>query len=380
MPELKPLLTSRSRSRSLDGIRVLDLTRFLPGAVATMLLRHFGAEVIKIERPGAGDPGRTVHGASWSFAATNRGKKSVAINLKDARGKELFGQLASTADVVVESFRPGVMSRLGIGCEDLLRQNARLIYAALSGYGQSGQWAGLAGHDINYIAMSGLLELISPPGYPMIPEIQIADIAGGSLPIVLGILLALRERDLTGRGQRVDVSMVDELKELLTLPLAALHNSGHVLSRGRELLSGGYACYHPYRAKDGRWLVVGALEPKFWANLCWLIGCPELIPDQFSSDPRQGEVKQKLANIFITRTAVEWFSLLGQHDCCVTPVRTLEQAVSNGHFGRNAHGPDHSAEQASAPEVGEHSLEILKRCGIPESELLALRKEQVIAW
>jgi alpha-methylacyl-CoA racemase len=371
--------------RPLDGIVVLDLTRFLPGAVATATLASFGAEVIKIEQPGSGDPARSIEGASWLFAETNRGKKSVALNLKNERGKEVFCKLATTADVVIESFRPAVMNRLGIGYRNLCSLNKGLIYAALSGYGQNGRYAALAGHDINYIAMSGLLDLMSPAGgIPLIPEIQIADIAGGSSHIVIGILLALLARDKTGRGQRVDVSMTGGLDRLLSLPLAALHSLRHPLKRGKELLSGAYACYHPYRAKDGRWLVVGALEPKFWANLCRKIQCADLIRDQFSSLPRQRRVKQRLSRVFKSRTAEEWFGLLGSHDCCVTPVRTLQEAVADGQFHAGALGIElggtaGATERTAAPKIGQHSMEILKRAGVTKSHLLVLQNAGVIA-
>ncbi|MGB2589004.1 MAG: CaiB/BaiF CoA-transferase family protein [Candidatus Acidiferrum sp.] len=371
--------------RPLDGIVVLDLTRFLPGAVATATLMSFGAEVIKIEQPGSGDPARGIEGASWLFAETNRSKKSVALNLKNARGKQLFRRLARTADVVIESFRPTVMNRLGIGYTDLSGLNKGLIYAALSGYGQNGRHAALAGHDINYMAMSGLLDLISPAGeMPLIPEIQIADIAGGSSHIVIGILLALLARDKTGHGQRVDVSITAGLEGLLSLPLAALHSSRHPLKRGNELLSGAYACYHPYRAKDGRWLVVGALEPKFWANLCRKIQCADLIADQFSPVSRQRRVKQRLSRVFKSRTAEEWFGLLRDHDCCVTPVRTLQEAVRDGQFHTRALGIElertaAAAERRPAPRVGQHSMEILKRAGVSKSELRLLQKAGVIA-
>jgi crotonobetainyl-CoA:carnitine CoA-transferase CaiB-like acyl-CoA transferase len=370
--------------RPLDGIVVLDLTRFLPGAVATMSLASFGAEVIKIERPGSGDPARHLDGASWLFEETNRGKKSIALNLKDERGKQLFSKLASTADIVIESFRPNVMTRLGIGYEHLSSFNKRLIYAALSGYGQSGPYAEVAGHDINYIAMSGLLELISPAGgIPVIPEIQLADVAAGSLQIVIGILLALQEREKTGRGQRVDVSMVGGMTDLLALPLAALRARGCVLKRGKELLSGAYACYNVYRAKDDRWLTVGALEPKFWANLCGQLQCEELIADQFSPEPRQCRIKQKLACIFMARTAEEWFTLLRDRDCCVTPLRTLREAVADGQFKKEAPsiGLARTAgvvAQGRAPSIGEHTSEVLARCGVSTSELQALQDAEVI--
>lgn len=204
------------------------------------------------------------------------------------------------------------------------------------------------------------------------------------MPVLVGILLALRERDIGGRGQRLDVSMVGELARLLTVPLAALRSSGRSLHRGKELLSGAYACYHSYRAKDGKWLVVGALEEKFWSALCLRIGRPDLIADQFSPDPRQWEVKQILSGMFMTRTSEEWFEFLRNHDCCVTPVRTLEEAEAEGRFDSREFGLGSSsacriAEKGAVPKIGEHSMEVLKRFGVPEAELLTLQKEEVIS-
>lgn len=371
--------------RPLDGIVVLDLTRFLPGAVATMALANFGAEVIKVEQPCSGDPARHVKGATWLFEETNRGKKSVVLNLKDERGKQLFCRLVGYADIVVESFRPKVMTGLGLGYENLIGLNSRLIYASLTGFSKDGQYADLAGHDINYIAMSGLLYLISPAdGTPLIPDIQIADVAGGSSQLVIGILLALQARERTGKSQKVDISMVGGLSGLLALPLAAHSASGRLLSRGHELLSGAYACYRPYQTRGGKWLVVGALEPKFWKNLCSQLGCEQFIPDQFSAWPRQGLVEEALAAIFKTRTAEEWFELLRVHDCCVTPVRTLQEAATEGHFdtktlGIGIAGTTASGELAPSPELGEHSMDIFLRCGVPESELRTLEQAGVIS-
>jgi crotonobetainyl-CoA:carnitine CoA-transferase CaiB-like acyl-CoA transferase len=370
--------------RPLDGVVVLDLTRFLPGAVATMALANFGAEVVKVEQPYLGDPARHVEGAAWLFEETNRGKKSVALDLRDERGKQLFIRLVKGADVVIESFRPNVMARLGLGYENLAGLNSRLIYASLTGYGKDGQYADLAGHDINYIAMSGLLDLISPvDGTPLIPDVQIADIAGGSSQLLIGILLALQAREKTGKSQRVDISMLGGLSALLTLPLAARSSAARSLRRGRELLSGAYACYSPYQTRGGRWLVVGALEPKFWKTLCHRIGCEQLIPDQFSPEPRQSVVKETLAAIFMTRTAEEWFEFLRIHDCCVTPVRTLQEAATEGHFntktlGIGMAGLSAFAEQAASPRLGEHSIDILMRSGVSRSELHTLRLAGVI--
>lgn len=370
--------------RPLDDILILDLTRLLPGAAATMSLASFGAEVIKIEQPGLGDPARDIEGGSSIFAETNRGKKSVAIDLKDKRGKQLFLQLATKVDVVVESFRPGVMHRLGIDYSQLAPINPRLIFASLTGYGQDGGDAQMAGHDINYMAMSGVLHLIaSTQTSPMLPEIQIADLAGGAVQLTIGILLALQSRQKTGRGQKIDVSMVNAMSPLLTVPLATLRSQGRTTMRGQELLSGGYACYNLYRASDGQWLAVGALEPEFWGNLCRRLGCEDLIEDQFSSAPRQREIKLQIAQIFARDTAQRWFNRLRYHDCCVTPMRSVQEATAEGYFDDKTPAVALSDTPANVPlgcppAVGEHSFEILKQFGVPESEVRVLQHAGVI--
>ena len=260
--------------KALDGITVLDLTRLLPGAVATQWLADFGAEVIKIEQPGIGDGARYTFASEGKtenpiFALTNRGKKSVEIDLKNPAGKVAFLKLASTADVVIEGFRPDVMDRLSVGWDVLHAQNPRLIYAALTGYGREGKFSALAGHDINYLALSGVLDLIGPKdGPPALAGIQIADLAGGSMLAVIGILLALEARHRTGRGQRVDVSMFDGSAALMPVPVSSMQGTGQPPERGNDLLSGRYACYQVYAAAGGSHVAVGALERKFWQNLC----------------------------------------------------------------------------------------------------------------
>jgi crotonobetainyl-CoA:carnitine CoA-transferase CaiB-like acyl-CoA transferase len=324
---------------ALEGIRVLDLTRLLPGAVATQRLVENGAEVIKIEQPSIGDYARDSYAAL--FELTNRGKKSVAIDLKG--GKESFLKLVRTADVLIEGFRPGVMDRLGLGYENLRDVNSRLIYVALTGYGPDSL---LAGHDVNYLAMSGVLDLIrAQDGTPVIPGVQIADLAGGSMQAVIGILLALHARHRTGLGQRVDVSMTHGLEILL--PVARSQGPG---ARGQgpvALLSGKYGCYHIYAAAQDSFVAVGALEPKFWNNLCRELGCLELISLQFAPD--QGPVIAAVGEIFKTATAEVWFERIGAKDCCVTPVRVA------------AHGaaPRLHRSLGRAPGLGEHNEEFL---------------------
>jgi crotonobetainyl-CoA:carnitine CoA-transferase CaiB-like acyl-CoA transferase len=321
---------------ALEGIRILDLTRLLPGAVATQWLAEFGAEVIKVEQPSIGDYARESYLAL--FEQTNRGKKSVEIDLK--KDREAFLRLAATADVVLEGFRPGVMDRLGLGFKVLREANLRLIYVALTGYGSDGPHALLAGHDVNYLAMSGVLDAIGPA---VVPHVTIADIAGGSMQAVIGILLAIEARHKTGRGQRVDVSMTDGSTVLLPV----------VRAGGSDLLSGKYACYHVYAAADTSFVAVGALEAKFWGNLCREIGCEELIEQQFAAD--QLPVILTVAEILITSTAEEWFERIGSKDCCVTPVRK----AAHGAAPQPKVSETPGRALARAPRLGEHNEELL---------------------
>lgn len=349
---------------ALDGITVLDLTRLLPGAVATQWLVDFGAEVIKIEQPGIGDYARQnfIDGTENAiFGLTNRGKKSVEIDLKDPAGKEAFLKLVTTADIAIEGFRPDVMDRLGLGYEALRERNPRLIYVALTGYGVDGPYAALAGHDINYLALSGVLDLMGVKnGPPALAGTQIADLAGGSMQAVIGILLALEARHRTGRGQRVDISMFAGSGALLPVPVASFLATNRPPERGNELLNGGYACYQVYAAAGGSYVAVGALEPKFWRNLCRELDCENLIADQYAPEPRQSELKAALADKFLSATAEEWFTRLGAKDCCVTPVRNLKDAIrdhSSSPIPAMSDTP--GCTQGNAPRLGEHNSELL---------------------
>jgi crotonobetainyl-CoA:carnitine CoA-transferase CaiB-like acyl-CoA transferase len=346
---------------ALDGITVLDLTRLLPGAVATQWLADFGAQVIKVEQPGVGDYARhnfADGGDNPIFALTNQGKKSVTINLKDPPGAQAFLKLAKKADVVIEGFRPDVMDRLGLGYETLAATNPRLIYVALTGYGAKGKYPTLAGHDINYLALSGVLDLMgAKDGPPALAGIQIADLAGGSMQAVIGILLALEARHRTNRGQRVDISMFAGSAAMMPIPIAALV-AGHPVERGAGLLNGGFACYQVYGAAEGSYVAVGALEPKFWANLCRELKCEELIAEQFCAD--QSRIKTRLSAIFQTASAEEWFVRIGTKDCCVTPVRTLAESAADyptAPIPALSETPGTAAK--GVPELGEHNNELL---------------------
>ncbi len=352
--------------KALQGIRVLDATRLLPGALATQQLADFGAEVIKIEQPGLGDYARTLleSGSSAIFAATNRGKRSVVLDLKSTAGKNAFLCLIRCADVLIEGFRPGVMDRLGLGFETLQAENSGLIYVSLTGYGQSGPMRAAAGHDLNYLAVSGVLDQMrGDDGDCIVPGIQIADIAGGAMQAVIGILLALTARQQNGEGQLVDISMTRGAAQMLTV-------------RGHRMLSGAYACYTTYQCRDGRSIAVGALEPKFWTALCRALGREDLIARQFEPETQQPALKHELAAMFGTKDAAEWAAELSAHDCCVTVVRTLAEAVGTDWLRVDEPWPALSATQGqratSVPLLGENTREVLMEAGLSEAEIAGL--------
>ncbi|MCM3478838.1 CaiB/BaiF CoA transferase family protein [Caldibacillus thermoamylovorans] len=318
----------------LQSIRVLDLSRLLPGPFCTMLLADFGAEVIKIEAPDLGDYARQyepkIDENSVMFHSLNRNKKSVTLDLKTDEGKDQFFQMVGKADVVVESFRPGVMKRLGLDFPVLEKINPRLIYCAISGYGQTGPYAEMPGHDINYISYAGLLELMGEKdGKPIVPAVQVADLAGGAYPAVTGILLALLEREKSGKGQFIDISMMDGVISLLqsTLPNYLMKNIPS--KRGEQMLSGGLACYEVYQTKDGRWLAVGALEMKFWRVFCQKIGKPEWIALLNEQDEVQYKLKHDIQNVIYTKTLEEWMDIFDDAEACVSPVLNFAELVNH---------------------------------------------------
>lgn len=389
----------------LEGIRVLDLSERLPGPAATFLLACFGAEVIKIEEPEFGDPARftppLIHDVGAVFTLLHRGKKSVALNIEDRRGKAAFLKLAASADVLIEGMRPGQMKKLGLDYEKLSQRNKGLIYAAITGYGQDGPYSKLASQDINCLALGGLLELIgNPDGPPLIPGIQISDLAGGALPAVIGVLVALRARDLTKQGQFVDVSMLDGVIGLVSAPLANYTASRRAPLRGKERLFGRYACYNVYAARNGRWICVGAFEPKHWATLCKEVERPDLIEDQFAEGDRQRVIIAELTRIFQRKEAHEWFEIFRNKDACVTIVQSISEVVIDPHLQSRGmivpveHPKGGTYDQVGVypklshtpgrlgpppPELGQHTREILHAAGIPIKELDRLRKAKVTA-
>jgi crotonobetainyl-CoA:carnitine CoA-transferase CaiB-like acyl-CoA transferase len=372
----------------------------LPGGYCTLLLCDLGADVIKVEEPGRGDYIRwsppMVDGVSAAHRALNRGKRSITLNLKVPEGTELLRRLARTTDVLVESFRPRVLDRLGVGFEALSNGNSRLVYCAISGYGQDGPYRDRAGHDINYIGYGGVLSLTGlPDGDPVIPGVQVADLGGGGMLAAVGILAALVERAATGRGRFVDVSMLDGVVSWLSIQAGAYLATGEVPGPGSTSLAGGLACYRVYRAGDGRYLTVGALEPQFWRALCETLSCPDLVDDQFGPPERQAEMAERLQAIFLERGRDQWLRALGDADVCAGPVNDLGEALADPHVRHRrmvaevegaAVGPASPLKLSGAaagalrpaPALGEHTAEILAPAGVGEEELADLRARGVV--
>jgi alpha-methylacyl-CoA racemase len=363
---------------ALSGLRVLDLTRLLPGGYCTLLLADHGADVIKVEDTGAGDYARA---DPPSFASLNRGKRSIQLDLKSDGGRTAFLRLAAGADVVIESFRPGVMDRLGVGWDVLRAARPSLVYCAITGYGQDGPLRTRAGHDLNYLARTGVLGLSGDGGGPPVQAAaQIADIAGGALMAAFGIMAALR----SGSGQFVDIAMADGALSLLAMPMAGFLAGGAVPRRGDMVLGGRLLCYRVYECADG-WVSMGALEPKFWAAFCHGVGREDLIAHQFDApgSSAHGEVSAVLAS----RTRAEWEAFNAEHDCCLEPVLDLDEVVADEQVRERGMIVDGllatpvrlsetpaSFARGGPPGLGEHTAEVLGEAGYDAREVAALRE------
>jgi alpha-methylacyl-CoA racemase len=321
---------------ALDGLKVLDLSRLLPGGFCSLMLADFGADVIKVEDTGMGDYVRwsppyyegaemTARGAL--FLALNRGKRSIRVDLKTEQGRDVLLRLVRDADVLLESFRPGVLDRLGVGYDVLRSINPRLIYCAITGYGQDGPNRDRSGHDMNYLGLNGLLGLTGDADGPPVQSAgQIADLGGGALMAAIGVLVALRERERSGEGQFVDCSMYDGALSWLALVAADLLAGGAAPRRGALQLAGGLTCYRPYRCADG-YVTLGALEPKFWQAWCLGVGREDLVDHAF--DPPGSEAHQAVSAIFAERTREQWRAFASEHDCCLEPVLGLEETLDS---------------------------------------------------
>jgi crotonobetainyl-CoA:carnitine CoA-transferase CaiB-like acyl-CoA transferase len=402
-------------SLPLEGIRVLDLSRLLPGGFCSLLLADFGADVLKVEDTGMGDyirwsppfyEGAHESARSALFLSLNRNKRSIRLDLKHEHGREALLRLVSEYDVVLESFRPGVLDRLGVGYERMRLQNPGIVYCAISGYGQDGPKREASGHDMNYLGLIGLLGLTGDRGGPPVQAGgQIADLGGGALMGAFGIMAALRERDGgpghpgSGEGQMVDVSMADGALSWLAMVAGAYFADGQVPRRGEIMLGGSLVCYRPYECADG-FVSLGALEPKFWQAWCRGVGREDLIPAQFE---RPGsEAHGEVAEIFRSRTRAEWESFAREHDCCLEPVLELDEALDSELV--QARGMVVELDQPGAerpvrqlgipvkldrtpgehdrlpgPALGEHTAEVLAAAGYSEQEIAELLAEGAAA-
>jgi crotonobetainyl-CoA:carnitine CoA-transferase CaiB-like acyl-CoA transferase len=320
----------------LDGYHVLDLSLLLPGPLATQILRDLGARVTKIEPPAPGD-----YMAHWppmvgpvsaTYLAVNRGKTIISLDLKTDAGRARMLELAAEADVVLDGFRPGVLDRLGVGYAELSRRNPKIVVCSISGYGQSGPYADRAGHDLNYQALAGVLSLAGGEGSsPSNPPLQVADTAAGSYAAVMLILAALLERDRTGRGRHIDISMSEQLLPMMTTIIAATQAEGRDARRDDELLTGGATCYRIFRTADGQFLSVGSLEPKFWWALVERLGVPEFAGADLSG-PSGRELAERLSKIFATRSRAEWEAEFADVDACFEPVLSLDEVRKHPHW------------------------------------------------
>jgi crotonobetainyl-CoA:carnitine CoA-transferase CaiB-like acyl-CoA transferase len=393
----------------LEGVRVLDLSRLLPGGFCSLLLADFGADVVKVEDTGMGDyirwaapyyAGAEDSAKSALFLALNRGKRSIRLNLKSDAGREALLRAVAEADVVLESFRPGVLDRLGVGYEAMRAVNPGIVYCAITGYGQDGPLRDRSGHDMNYLGLVGLLGLTGEVGGPPVQSAgQIADLGGGALMAAFAILAALRERDRSGEGQLVDVSMADGALSWLAMVAARQLAEGAVARRGELELAGGLICYRPYACSDG-WVTLGALEPKFWQAWCGGVGREDLVEHQF--DGPGSAAHAEVEAIFVTRTREEWRAFASEHDCCLEPVLGLDEALESQlvraremvveldqpgasrpvrllgvpvKLSRTPGDPN----RAPGPALGEHTREVLAALGYGEEEIAAMYESGAVA-
>lgn len=381
----------------LTDVTVLDLTRLLPGPYATQLLSDLGATVIKVEQPGVGDYARAMasEGDVDVFSAVNRGKKSVTLNLKHDDARDAFIELATNADVVIESFRPGVVDRLGIGYDEIRAVNPDIVYCSLSGFGATGPHRDRAGHDLSYVSMAGVLDMTRAEkgGRPVIPGFPIADMAGG-LFAAFAIVSALLNRELgTGDGEHIDVALTDVVTGL-SHAVSPQVFAGETPAGRETTLTGAFPCYDVYETADGRYVTLAALEPEFWQRFCDAVDRPDLVSKQYAADPAEREaVREAIADVFLARTRDEWEKELGDTDAMVAPVYTIAETLDSeqardrdlvwgednprvGFPARTRHEIPRSEEWL--PGLGEHTEDVLLACGFDESEIDALRSDGAI--
>jgi len=322
-------------AHALDGIRVLDLSRLLPGPFLTMILADMGADVVKVEDKGMGDYLRSFPpakgGIAGRFLAVNRNKRSVTMDLKNDDDRAKFLKMVAKADVVVESFRPGVMKRLGVDYDTLREHNDKIILCSISGYGKDGPYVKRAGHDLNYLALGGVVAMSAEARgrKPAISGVQIADVCGGSMWGAVSVLGAIIGRDKNGEGAHLDISMTEGAMAMLCTEFGNMDAGGEVPTRGTSMLNGSVACYAVYETKDGKYMSVGSLEPKFWAALGAAIGRKMDYSEVIAPQETQDKVRAELAEIFATKTRDEWTEILKDHDCCCEPVLELDEVMEH---------------------------------------------------
>jgi crotonobetainyl-CoA:carnitine CoA-transferase CaiB-like acyl-CoA transferase len=388
----------------LKGQKMLDFSRLLPGAYCSLLLADLGMEVLKVEDPEQGDYMRMLGPVrkkdSASFLALNRNKKSMKVNLKIKEGKEIFYKLIQSYDIILESFRPGVMDRLGIGYQELKKRNSRLILCSLSGYGQDGPYRERSGHDINYIGLGGILEITGQKnGDPILPGVQIADIGGGGMMAAIAILAAAIHREKTGEGQFLDISMMDGVVSWLSMHAGKYFMDGELPKRGDMHLTGRYACYHVYATKDERYISLGAMEQKFWKNFCEAIGRRDLVYKQYIEGEEQLRVIEEIQKLFKTKTQKEWVDFFKNVDACGEPILTFEEVFQHPQVLhrqmvmeyehpvegkiRQVGNPIKSSQfpfkiRTPSPAWGEHTMEVLKAIGYSEEEINHFKEVKAI--
>lgn len=386
----------------LKGVRVIDLSRLLPGPYATMLLGDLGAEVIKVEEPGRGDYMREfsplVNRDSAFFLAVNRNKKSLGLNIKAAEGREVLLRLARSSDVVIESFRPGVADALGIGYEALKEVNPYIVYCSLTGYGQNGPYRNQAGHDINYLAISGVLAMNGQRGgSPVIPGVQVADLTGAMFAVI-GILSGLWRQQREGKGSYVDAAMTDGLFSIVSMHLANQLAAGAPQRRGDTMLSGQLACYNVYLTKDRKHVALGALEAKFWRAFCQGIGNEDLLPGHMARAVDGEPVFEVLKEIFKSRTKAQWAEFARTIDCCLSPVEELDE-LTNGDYAAGRKlvmdlyhpvegllkqirnplvGDGIPVNYTPPPTLGQHTEEIMQWLGYSGEDIRTLKARGVV--
>ena len=390
---------------ALEGIKVLDLTRLLPGPHCTLMLADFGADVIKIEEPGRGDYLRWLSPAKVGdtgglFLLINRNKRSITLNLKEEAGQKIFYRMVKDADVLIEGYRPGITKRFGIDYDTLKEINPGLVYCSLSGYGKDGPYAQNAGHDTNYISYAGILGMTARINErPVLPAVNIADTLGGTMMALVGILLALQARERTGEGQVVDISMLDGAIFSMA-PVASEYFPTNIPPKcGTTQFTGGFACFNVYETSDKKYLGLGAGEPHFWNNLCKYFDKEEYIPIQWLED-KQGELFTFLEEQFKKRTRDEWISVFEGVDVCCTPVYDIAETfadpqvihrqmvfeMEHKRLGKlkqigcpiKLSGTPAQFDKTPPPDMGEHTGEILSEFGYSEAEIDSFQKDGIV--